>query len=89
VPSGAVEGNDGMSARGNLGADLKQVPVHGLRADARQHNSGADAAGGTDGTEDVDPVISLVAGCAGTATFVSPNVGQAALLADPCLILPP
>jgi hypothetical protein len=73
----------------DLGADLGQVQVHRLGVDERQHEGGADATGRADGTEQIRPVVTLIARCAGAAAPVCPDVGQAALLTDAGFILPP
>ncbi len=89
MPAGAVQRKDGVRARGHLGADLGQMQVHRLGVDERQHEGGADPPGGTDGAEQIGPAVTLIARCARAATLVRPDVGQAALLSDPGLILPP
>jgi len=89
MPACAIECDDGVRARGDLGADLDKMQVHCLGVDRRQHERGADTAGGTDSAEQVSPVVSLVARRAGSAAFVGPDVGQAALLADASFVLPP
>ncbi len=65
------------------------MQIHGFGTDDRQHQCGADAARRTNGAKYVGPGIALIAGRAGPAAFVSPDVGQTALLANPGFILPP
>jgi hypothetical protein len=89
VPARAVQRDDGVRAGDDVRADFCQVKVHRLGVDRRQHESGADATRGADGAKQIGPVVSLVARCAGTATLVGPDVGQAALLADAGFVLPP
>ncbi len=57
--------------------------------DRWQHESRANATRRADGAEQVGPGVALVARCARTAAAVGPDVGQAALLADPGFVLPP
>ena len=89
MPAGAVEDEDGVRAGGDLGADLRQVQVHRLDVDARQHQCGADAARRTDGAEQIGRGVALIARRTRAAALVGPDVGQASLLADACFILPP
>jgi hypothetical protein len=89
VPARAIQGDDGMRAGGDLCADLRKVQVHRFGIDRRQHEGRADAPRGTDGPEQVGPVVPLIAWRAGTAALFCPDIGQAALLADTGFVLPP
>lgn len=89
MPSGTIQDDDGMSARCDLRADLRQVQVHCVGIDMRQDQRRANAPGRTDGAENVGPFVSLIARLARTAARFRPDVGQAALLADPRFVLPP
>ena len=89
VPAGAVQCDDGVRARSYLSADLGQVQVHRGGVDKWEHERGADPSGRADGTEQIRPVVSLIAWSARTAALVRPDVGQAALLADAGFVLPP
>ncbi len=89
VPTGAVECENCMSARSDLRADFRQVQVHRLGVDERQHQGCSYPSGRTDGAEQVGPIVSLVARRTGTAALVGPDIGQAALLADAGFVLPP
>ncbi len=53
MPSGLIEDEDGVSTGCHLGRDFIEVPLHGLGVAARQNESRADAALGTDGAEDI------------------------------------
>jgi hypothetical protein len=61
-------------------ADLLEMQVHGL-------DVGIGV--GTHRAENIGPTVTLVARGSGTAATLTPNIGQAALLTDPCLVLPP
>src|SRR5579859_1868322 len=89
MPSGPVEEDHGVGAGGDLAADLLQMQVHGPGVGVGQNPGGADAAGGTDGPEQVGPLVALVAGGARPAAALGPDAGQRALLADAGLVLPP
>lgn len=83
-----VEGEHGMDVGRHASVDLLQMQVHYWGVDARQDQGSSHAARGADGSEQIGPVIALVAWCAGTAFLIGPNVGQTALLADAGLVLP-
>jgi hypothetical protein len=87
VPSSAIELHDGKAARLHKATDLCQVQVHCFDVHCGQNQGGANVSGRADGTEDVGPFITLVARRTGAASPLGPNVGQAALLADPGLVL--
>src|SRR5215207_3533089 len=89
VPSGAVDGQHGMGARGDVGADLGQVQVHHVGVGERQHERGASAAGWADRAEQVGPGIALVPRRRRPGAALGPHPGQRALLADAGLVLPP
>ena len=78
-----------MRAGRDLAADFGQMQVHRLGVDSGQYESSPYPAGGADGAEQIGPVVTLVAGSARSAALGCPDVGQAALLADPGFILPP
>ena len=60
VPAGTVEQQYGVSALGNRAGDLVEVRLHGLGDGARQSERCADAAGRTDGAEQVGALVALV-----------------------------
>jgi hypothetical protein len=72
-----------------VAADFRQMQVHGLGVDLGQDQADADATRGANRAEDIGPIIALIARRAWAAAALGPDVGQAALLADPGLILPP
>jgi len=89
MPAGAVEHDHGVSAWGDLVADLLKVQVHGPGVGLGNHPCGADASGRTDGSEQIGPGIALVAWRPRPAAPFGPDAGQRALLADASLVLPP
>ena len=89
VPTCPVAGQHGMSPRRDLRADLAQVQVHCVGIGSWQHQGSAHAACGADRTENIRPTEALIAQRTGAAATFAPDVGQAALLTDPRLILPP
>ena len=62
---------------------------HGLGIGLRQDKGGAGAARRTDRAEDTGPIVALIAQRRRPCALFRPDVGQAALLADTCFILPP
>jgi hypothetical protein len=89
MPAGAIENEDGVGAWPNALADLVEMQVHGLGIDGGQNEGGADAAVGTDGAEQIDRAVPLIARCRRPGTSPRPEAGQRALLADPRFVLPP
>ncbi len=89
MPSCAIERDDGVGAGRDVCADFSKMQVHGFGTDDRQHQCSANAARRTNSAKYVGPVIALIAGRARPAAFVSPDVGQTALLANAGFILPP
>ncbi len=73
----------------NLGADLGEMRAGCLGADMRQDESGRGATIGTDGAEQPDRVVAVVARDGGSCAALGPDVGERALLADTGLVLEP
>jgi hypothetical protein len=65
------------------------MALHGLGVAARQDESCAVAALGTDGGEDVGGFGALIVGCAWPAAPLRPAPGDLVLLADARFVLPP
>ncbi len=78
-----------MSAGAGLGCDFIEMPLHGLGIATGQDKGGANAAGGTDGAEDIGRLGALVLGCAGPGASFCPAPGNLVLLANPGFVLPP
>lgn len=89
VPAGTVEHDHGMGTWCHVLADLGKVQVHRLDIHTRQHQGCADATVRADRAEQIGPLVACVARGRRARAARRPGVGQAALLADPGLILPP
>jgi hypothetical protein len=89
MPSGAVEHHHSVTARPDVAFDLGEVQVHRFGIGLRQHETRPGAARGTDGTEQIGPVVTLVARRGRPAAARGPDAGQRALLADAGFVLPP
>ena len=89
MPSGLIDEEDGVGAWADLGRDFVEMPLHGLGVAARQDESRADAALGTDGAEDIHRLGALVPGRPGPGSPWRPAPGDLVLLADPRFVLPP
>lgn len=63
MPAGTVERDDGVRAVADLAADLGEMFVHGMAVGGGQDEARAHAARRADGTEQVRPVVALVAWC--------------------------
>ena len=89
MPPGAIENEDGVGAWPNALADLRKMQVHGLGIDGGQNEGRAHAAVGTDGAEQIDRAVPLIAWRRRPGPSPRPEAGQRALLADPGFVLPP
>ena len=89
MPAGAIEQHDGMVARRDVATDLGEMQVHHLAVGYRQDEGDAGIARGTDGAEQIRPIVALVARCPRSAAALGPNPGQRPLLADAGFVLPP
>lgn len=89
VIAGAVKHEGGMGARGDLAADLVQMQRHDLGVGGWNDDGCGSAALWTDGTEDVGPLIALIAWRARAGASFGPDTGQRALLTDARLVLEP
>ena len=89
VPSGAVQCEHGERPRAHLRADFLQMQVHRVDIGTRENEPGANAAVRTDRAEQVGRLVALIAWRCGSAAALCPDAGQAALLADARLVLPP
>jgi len=89
VPAGAVEDENGMGLGIDAAADLGEVEAHQLGADGGQHEGSAGRARRAHGTENVGPVMALIARCRRPGAAARPDPRQRPLLADPGLVLEP
>ena len=86
MPAGAIEDQQRDGANADLGADFLQMFIHGFGIYRRHDDGGADAPIGTDGTEQVNTVVAIVADHRGAIANLCPDIGVGALLADPGFI---
>jgi hypothetical protein len=89
VPVGAIEDQHGVRAGRDGGRDLIEMKLHRLGVGARQRQRRADAAGGTNGAEQIGALVTLVCRPARTRSPSRPLPHQAVLLADAGPILEP
>jgi hypothetical protein len=89
MPAGPIEQHNGMVARRDVATDLGEVQVHHIAVRYWQDERDASIARGTDGAEQIRPIVALVARCPRSAAAVGPNAGQRPLLADAGFVLPP
>lgn len=89
MPSGAVEDENRVGAGLDSFGDCGEVVVHRFAADLWHHQADAEITCGADGAEDVGEVVALIADRGRAGSLGCPDIGQAALLADPGFILPP
>jgi len=89
MPSGPVHDEHRDCSRTDAFPNFNQVLVHGFDVDGRQHQSGADATGRADGTEQIRPGEAPVAHRARAGAAPGPDAGQRALLADSRFVLEP
>jgi hypothetical protein len=89
MPTRPVEHHNGVTAWGDVAADLGEMQVHGFAVGHRHDESGADVARGTNRSEQVGPIVALVARRPRPTSAFGPNPCQRAVLADAGLVLPP
>ena len=89
MPSSAVEQLHGVGALGDVTRDFVEVELHRLGVSIGQGERRADAAGWTDGAEQIGVVIALVGGLARPRSALGPLSDLAVLLADASLVLEP
>src|SRR6266699_3474272 len=76
-------------SRGDLGADLVEMKLHGFGVAGGQHEGGAGSTFGAYRTEQIGRLGALIVGGPGTRAFPGPAVGELVLLPDPHLVLEP
>ena len=85
----AVEDEGSVTSRRDPAADFSQVQGHDFGVGRGHDDGGGDAALRTGGTEDIGPLVALIAWRAGSRSALGPDPSQGALLADARLILKP
>lgn len=86
VPSGLIENEDGVLARGNFCGDLHEMKVHGFCVAARQDESCPFSLLRADRPEDVGRGGALVLRRRGAGSALGPASGDLVLLADARLV---
>ena len=89
MPAGLIEQQHGMRTRRHGGGDLGDVQRHAFGVAAGQDKRCALALGWTDGTIDIRRGRALVLGRRWSCSPPRPAAGDAVLLVDPRLVLPP
>lgn len=75
MPAGAVHDKQGDCSRTDAFPDFDQMLVHGFDVDGGQHQSGANATGRADGTEQIGPGEAPVAQGARPGAAPGPDAG--------------
>jgi len=86
VPSGLIENEDGVFARGDCGGDLHEMKVHGFCVAARQDESRPFSLLRADRPEDVGRDGALIVRRRGAGSALGPASGDLVLLADAGLV---
>ena len=89
MPSGAVEQQDGVGARGDMGGDFLEMELHRLGVGEGQRKRGPDASGGTNGAEEIGAFVTLIGRLARPRSAPGPLTHEAVLLADAGFVLEP
>jgi len=89
VPAGTIANQQCVGACRDLAADLLEMLVHRFGIDARHDNGGADATSRTDGTEDVNGVVPVVAHHWRARADRRPHRFDGALLPNPGFVREP
>ena len=89
MPSGLIEDEYGVSARGDPDGDLVEMKLHGFGVAGRQHEGGAGSEFGAHRTEQIGRLGALIMDGPGPRAFPGPTVGQFVLLTDSHLVLEP
>ena len=89
MPSGLIEDEYGVGARGDPDGDLVEMKLHSFGVAGRQHEGGAGSKFGAHRTEQIGRLGALIMDGPGPRAFPGPAVGQLVLLTDPHLVLEP
>lgn len=89
VPSGTVHEQNGVCTRCDGAADFRKMLLHGMGVGVGHHQAGTDAAGWTNGAEQVGVLVAQVFQLAWPRPLPRPLVNETVLLADPGLVLKP
>jgi hypothetical protein len=86
VPACAIEDQHGMRADRDGGRELIEMKPHRLGVGMRKRQRRADAAGGTNGAEQIGVVVTLVGRLARARSPSRPLPHEAVVLADAGLV---
>lgn len=89
MPSGPIENQNGVGARGDMAGDLIEMKLHGFGIGIRQRQRGTNSASRTDGAKEIGVLIALVGWLAGPRPASGPLSDNAVLLTDTSFILEP
>ena len=89
MPAGLIHDDDGVCARGDSLADLREVEVHREGIAPRQDQPGAGTARRADRTKYVGPFRTLIMRRDGACAAPGPAPGNLVLLPDARLVLKP
>src|ERR1700747_252992 len=89
VPSGLIEDDHGMGARGDVEGDLFEMHAHRLAVAGRHNDARRLSFKGADRAEDPCRGAALIPWRRWPGAAPCPSPGQLGLLANSCLVLPP
>jgi hypothetical protein len=89
MPAGLIENDDRVGTGGYCCGDLVEVKLHGFGVAERQNQGSTGSMFGTDRTEQIGRLGSLIMHGSGTRALPGPAISELVLLADPHLVLKP
>jgi hypothetical protein len=89
MPSGAVEQQHRMSARGDVARDFIEVKLHHVGVGIGKRQGRSDAPCWTDCSEQIGVVVALIGGLPWPRSAPGPLADKTVLLSNPGLVLEP
>ena len=89
VPTGLIQDENGVSAGGDVGADLVEMMLHALGVGALHDDGRAGRSLGADGAEQIGAACAKIGDLAGPRSLAGPDARALGFLADPHLVLEP